>query len=1049
MRKILSLLAVLVLCSVLAFAQTRVVTGQVKDEVGEPVPFSSVTIKGSNRGTTTDASGNFRIEAASGDILVISAVGLTPREFTVGSANTYNVSLLKSGNLQEVVVTTALGVKKRPKEIGYANATVQAEQLTNGKSPQLAQALSGKVSGLTITNANNSVNPAVKVTLRGFRSMTGNNDALIVLDGVPVPQNALSYINPNDIADVTVLKGGQAATLYGSDGVNGAILINTKKGSRGKPLISFNSTLNFERLSFLPDFQDTYGSGSDYGGLTPAGNYRTYENQQYGDRYDGSIRPLGRVAESGDTFNFPYKAIPGERRRVWNTGFTNTNDIAVSGGDATSRFYLSFQDANTHGIVPKDRNRRDQLRFSATKEFGKFTASFTGNYILEKIEQTSANFYFDILNQAAHIPISKLKDWKNNQFANPNGYFNDYYNNPFFNLDNNRDLQQNNYFNGNMELNFKPFEWLGFTERIGVATTNAYRRFTTGKFLYSTYAKNDAYVPAPFPNDYDGIDRAGGDILGSVLDRSNFGQRINNDLFLTAQKDFKDFSTSLILGQNIQVRRSKNIDVSSASIVIPELYNVSNRTGELGGGASNTEQRKYGYYGDLTLGFREFLYLHASARLDGTSVFYLPGRKKSLYQYPYYGADISFIVSDAFQGMKSDMLNYLKLRAGYNKNGNDNLSPYRLAPDFPLGGGFPYGTTAGSTVGDVFPDPNLKPEFVTSYEAGLEANVWNNRINLDFSIYTQKSEDQVLSVSLPPSTGYPAALINVGESKNWGYEADIRAAIFRTQNLTWEISARYSNNDNKVISLFGGLTRLAAYGGGFTYAQTSAEVGKPFPYLFGTAYVRDSASGRVVVNSNDGYPQRTSNLKEFGRTIPKHQLGLGTTLRFKGFSFGANAEYRGGHVIYHDLGRTMAFTGSSKVTTQYDRQPFVWPNSTYTDGTGKFVPNTTVATRNGHYTAWVTHFRQIAENFVTSGAFWKLRDVSLAYTLPSGILSRTKIIKSATIGIYGRNLITLLPDGNVYTDPEFSTTTGNGLGINADFITPPVRAFGATLSINF
>jgi len=1049
MRKFASLFAMLMLFSVLAFAQTRTVSGQVRDEKGEAIPFATVTEAGTSNAVRADGNGFFTIRVSETAQLAITAVGFDARTSSLtNAANQTFILTSRIGEIQEVVVTSAIGIKRRPKELGFANSTVQNAEITNGKSPGLAQALSGKVSGLTITNASNSVNPAVKITLRGFRSMTGNNDALIVLDGVPVPQNAISYLNPNDIQDVTVLKGGQAATLYGSDGVNGALLINTKRGSRGKPTITFTSTVNFEELSFLPKFQDTYGSGSDYGGLTPAENYRTYENQQYGDKYDGSIRPLGRIAESGDTFNLPYRAIPGERRRVWDRGFTTTNDVAVSGGDATSRFYLSFQDANTHGIVPKDKNRRDQVRLSATKEFGKVSASFNANYIFERIDQTTSNFYFNILNQASHIPISDLKDWKNNQFANPNGYFNDYYNNPFFELDNNRQIQQNNYFNGSVELNYQPLTWLNFTERVGVARSDFSSKARTGQFIYTEYAKHDAQVPEPFPNDYDGIDRAGRDILGNVRDGQSYGQRLNNDLLVTAKKDFGVFSSTLILGQNIQVRRSKSIFVNSGSIVIPELYNVGNRTGELGGGESNTEQRKYGYYGDLTIGFRDFIYLHGSGRLDGTSLFYLPGRDKDLYQYPYYGVDVSFILTDAVPSLKSTTLSYLKVRGGYNKNGNDNISPYRLAPDFPLGANFPYGNLAGTTVGDVFPDPNLKPEFVTSYEAGAEASLFKNRLNLDFSVYTQTSKDQVLTVALPPSTGYPSALINVGESKSWGYEADVRGNVIRNSKLNWDVSVRYSNNDNKVISLFGGLTRLNALSG-FTYGQVTIEKDRPFPYFFGTGYVRDSATNLVIVNATDGYPQRTSALLPFGRTLPKHQLGVGTTLRVGDFNFGANAEYRGGHVVYHDLGRTMAFTGSSKVTTTYDRQPFVWPNSGYKDASGKVVPNNDVATRNGHYTAWVTHYRQIAENFVTSGAFWKLRDVSLGYNLPASLISRAKFIKTASIGIYGRNLVTLLPKNNWYTDPEFSITTGNGLGINTDNITPPVRAYGVTLSVNF
>ena len=1050
MRKLLSLFSVLMLFSIMAVAQTKIITGLVKDEKGEAVGFATVTEAGTKNTVKADANGIFTIKVKENAELLITAVGYTERTVVAAGKNVNVTLTTKNEDLKEVVITSGLGVKKRPKEVGVAQSTVNDKDLTNGKSPQLAQALSGKVSGLTVVNANNSVNPAVKIVLRGYRSMTGNNEALIVLDGVPVPQNAIAYLNPNDIDNVTVLKGGQAATLYGSDGVNGALLINTKRGSKAKPTVTFSSAVNVEELSFLPKFQDEFGSGSDYGGIDPSGNFRTYENQQYGDRYDGSIRPLGRRLEDGSVLELPYSAIPNERKKVWQKGTTFTNDISVSGGDQNSRFFLSFQDAKITGIVPKDENRRNSVRMSATKEFGKFTASFVGNYIQERLNQTTSDFYFNIINTAAHIPLTQLKDWKNNKFANPNVYFNDYYENPWFELDNARQRINNNYFNGNVQLDFRPVSWVTVTERIGIALTNQFGKSWQGKFLFTDYAAHEAQVPAPFPNDYDGINRATTNILGGVNDFSSYGRRINNDLFATAKKKFGKIEATAILGSNIQIRKSQSVSVGSSSVLIPELYNVAFRTGELTGGGSESEIRKYGVYGDLTLNYKDFLFVHGTGRFDGSSVFYAKGRDKSLYQYPYYGIDASFIVTEAVPSIKNDVLDYLKLRAALNKNGNDNLGAYGIALTYGVGGGFPYGNTVGTTVGDNFPDALLGPEFVTSREFGFEAALFKNRVNVDFTAYNQSSKKQILPITLTPSTGFASATVNIGETKNWGYEANLKAQVIKNKNLTWEVSARYSFNNNKVISLFQDLQRLTPYGGGFTYAQTTAEIGLPFPYLRASAYARDSATGRVLVTESDGYPVTASSLVGFGNSLPKHQLGLGTTLRYKGFSFSANAEYRGGNVVYHDIGRQMTFTGSAKVTTLYGRAPFIYPNSAYVESsTGKTVVNDKIPVQNGHYTVWVTYYRQIAENFITSGAFWKLRDVSLSYDLPKSILDKVKFMKRATIGVYGRNLLTLLPSNNWYTDPEFSTTTGNGLGINSIGITPPVRAYGANLSITF
>jgi TonB-linked SusC/RagA family outer membrane protein len=1051
MRKIASLLSVLMLLCTFAFGQARTVSGQVKDEKGEGVPYATIAEAGKpTNATKADVNGFFSIKIAEGSQLTLTAVGFDTKSVSPAGGTglqVFNIAT-KDASLVEVTVTTGQGIKKRPKELGFATASVNPTELTNGKSPALAQALSGKVSGLTITNTSNSVTPGVKINLRGFRSMTGNNDALIVLDGVPVPQNAFAYLNPNDVADVTVLKGGQAATLYGSDGVNGAILITTKAGSKSKPQVQVSTSWNFEQLSFLPKFQEEFGQGSDYGGLNAEENFRTYENQQYGDRYDGSIRPLGRVLEDGSVLELPYSAIKDVRKKVWDLGFTNTNDVAVSGGDQTSRYYLSFQDALTKGIVPGDKARRSQARFSASKEFGKVTTSFKANYIQETIDRTTTDFYFNVLNNASNIPLNDFRDWKNNKFANPNGYWNDYQTNPWFDLDNNRQTQNNNYFNGNVDVTFKATSWLSITERLGIAMTNAFSKGTQGKFIYSDYAKHGAYVPAPWPANGTGFDEAQNDVLGGVSDGAGYGRRTNNDFLITANKDFGKFSTRLTVGQNLQVRKSKNINVSSGSIVIPELFNVANRTGELGGGESNTEQRKYGYYADATAGYNDYLFLHGSARIDGTSLFYLPGRDKKKYQYAYYGADLSFILTEAFPSIKSDIFSYAKLRAGYNKNGNDNIATYQLALTYGLGGGFPYGNVAGTSVGDNFPDPSLSPEFVTSYEAGGEFAFWKNRFNLDVTAYKQISKDQALSVALPPSTGFLSALINVGRSDSWGYEADLRANVIKSKKFNWDVSIRYSHNDNEVKELFGDLSRLNPYGGGFTYAQVTAEKGQSFPYLRTLKFQRDP-EGRVIVDANNGYPQRTTALEGAGNTFPKTQLGLGTTLKYGNFSFSANAEYRGDYVIYHDLGRTMTFTGSAKITALYGRTAFVYPNSSYFDGS-KYVPNTNIATENGHYRVWVDHVRQVPEVFTTSGAFWKLRDINLTYTIPASVLQKAKFIKAANVSVFGRNLITLLPKENWYTDPEFSTAgTGNGLGINTTTNTPAVRNFGASLTVTF
>jgi outer membrane receptor protein involved in Fe transport len=480
---------------------------------------------------------------------------------------------------------------------------------------------------------------------------------------------------------------------------------------------------------------------------------------------------------------------------------------------------------------------------------------------------------------------------------------------------------------------------------------------------------------------------------------------------------------------------------------VPDIFNVSNRQGELGGGESNTTERKYGYYADLTTGWRDIIFLHGSFRYDATSRFYKSDRASDLYSFPYYGVDVSAVLTDAFPSIKNNVLSYAKLRAGYNRNGNDNINLYGLDLEYLNGRGFPFGNTVGLTVGDVQPDAGLKPEFVTSYEAGGDFQFWKGRIDFSGSVYKQTSKGQVLTVKIPTSTGFPFTTINVGETENKGFETDLKVQVIRTPKFNWELNARYSFNDNKVIKLYPGVSQFSY--GGFSWASPYVVEGQSFPRLLGQSYSRDSASGRVLVSPTTGYPLRESKnaLHDFGRTIPKHTAGWGTRLRFMDLTLAANFEYRGGNVIFHQLGRDMTFTGSGKWTE--NRVPHIFPNSAFIDPSGKTVENTTVNVLEAEYGLWVDNYRFISENFVTPGWFIKLRDVNLSYNLPESLLKRTKFISAASLAVYGRNLFTIIDKSNFYTDPEFSFTTGNGQGINTSSQTPPVRQYGVNLNLTF
>ena len=1059
MRKLVLLVPSLLLLLTGLLAQKTTITGKVTDEKGITIPNASVKIKGSKAGAIADNDGFFALSVAPGTKLVVSASGY--KESEVDAAENLVVVLVEENKTLSEVVVTAQGIRRRPKELGYSLAKVSNAEITNGRSPTVAAGLSGKVSGLVIINANNSVDPAVKINLRGYRSMSGNNDALIVIDGLPQPPGSstmFNLLNPNDIESITILKGGQAATLYGSQGINGALIITTKRGQKGKLKVSYSASYNIEKINIMAEFQDTYGSGSHYAAsFGTAGyktnyldrmkdNWRSYENQQFGDAFDGSLRPVGRTLQDGSVNMLPYSAIKGIREDIWNTGQTVNNQVSFSGGNDNSTFFFSAENNATEGIVPGDKANRTGARFSASQEYEKLKIGFSANYVQARYNRTTFNFYNESINQAAHIPLNEYRDWRNNKFAHPNGYYNDYYTNPYFRLDNDRTRYQDANFNGSIELTYKILPWLSVFNKFSAMNNTRTQKSTVGQFFHSTWAKSGAVVPAPWDQgDGSGITRALTDLQGAVADFSGVENLINNEFQFLINKNFKDFNLKGILGVNGYNRKVKEVSVSSSSIVVPDIFNVSNRRGELGGGEGNTEERKYGYYGDAQVGWRDMVFVHGTVRHDASSRFYKSTRDYSQYAYTYAGVDAAAVITELVPSIKNNVLGYAKLRVGYNKNGNDNIVLYGLDPTFGNAGGFPYGNVVGISVGNTLPDADLHPEFVRTLEFGGEFQFFKNKVSLDFSYYTQKSEGQVLTVGIPATTGFTALRLNVGQTRNWGYELDVKVQLLKTTKVQWDMRVGASLNENKVIKLYPGVSEF--FLSGYTYGGTYVMQDMIYPMLKATSYVRDSL-GRIVVSPTTGYPLTTGPLKAFGRVTPKYIVGAGTTVSFAGFTLATNWEYRGGNFMFSDLGRQMTFTGSGKWTE--NRAPHIFPNSAYLDATsGKYIQNTTVMTREAEYALYADVYRLISENFVAPAWFIKMRDINLSYTVPGKIVGMTKVFSGATVALYGRNLVAIRDKANQFADPEFSFTTGNGIGINNTDQTPPVRQLGINLNLNF
>lgn len=1038
MRKIASMLTMLMLFSTLAFAQTRTVTGVVKNDKGDPLPFATILETGTRNATKADENGLFSIKIKDNGQLTISATGSETKTITPGPG-AVNVVLTSTGQLQEVVVSTSLGVQRQKKELGYATAKVGAAELTQAKPIGVATGLQGKVSGLNVTTINNGVFADVKINLRGIRSITGDNNPMLLLDGVPTPIGYLSSINPNDIQEVNIIKGTSGTAIYGPDGRNGAIVITTKKGTRdGRPVITVSQTTQLEKVSFLPDFQTRFGSGS---GVDQFGNgvYTPYENQQYGPAFDGSLINIGPELEGGIQQTTDYTAKPGEKRKFWNTGTTLQNDVSIQ----AQNFYLGIQYVDITGTLPKDKNKRTSIRFNSAREYGKFRASFNVNYIQQSynVANQGANEWGPIqwlvFNTPMHAPLTSYRDYNNpsNVFGKFSNYFNEYYPNPYWVIDQYRSVGKNDDLLANTELSFKATNWLTITHRAALAAS-------------FTEAKNTNAASTPTPYAIANRDNTLYKIRNaSVSDGLSRSSRVTSEFFLTANKSFGDFRVQAVLGHNFRQSDAKSVSVSGSNLAVPDIFNVSQRTGEPGASESNSRSRLVAVFGSAVLSYKGWASVEVTGRKDWTSLLAVGNNS---YFYP--GVSASLVLSDAVDAIKSSqVISYLKLRGSLNKSGTVNIGAYQLASTFSQAGGFPYGSQAGFTADNGARDPLMKPEFIENLEVGAEISFLKNRINLEAAFYTQNNTDQIISVQTSSATGYTSSLINAASFRNKGFELDLKLTPlvkFRKGNI--EVRANYSFNDSKINSLYQDVGQL--FIGGFTgggQAANWAIVGQPAFVFRGLDYVRDN-QGRVIVNSSTGYPSLETVADTFGRSTPIHILGITPTINWNGISLSIVADYRGGHYAYHGIGPDMDFTGISARSARNFRQRFVFPNSVYWDGS-KYVENTNITVANGGYDFYTAtaYNRNASTNYLTSAASWRIREVSLGYEIPMKWLGKQNAIKRASLSLNARNLFIWLPKTNEWTDPDFNFTTGNAAGVNSSSQTPPTRIFGANLTLIF
>jgi TonB-linked SusC/RagA family outer membrane protein len=1062
MKKILLLICLYVsIGGYTLLAQTRVITGTVASANPKEGAITGVTvvIKGTTVGVITDSNGKYSLSVPqNATTLVFSYIGMKTQEIEIGGRSVIDVEMAAEVKSLDEVVVTALGIVRQEKALGYSTIQIKSKDLVQAKQINVMNGLTAKVSGLQVTTVNNGLFAPTRITLRGNRSLTGNNQALIIVDG-SIYYNDISNLNPDDIESINVLKGASAAANYGSDASNGVLVITTKKGSSEKPVINYSSTVQLETVSYMPALQDKFGSNGGESFPQNFNDLRYYipdENQQFGPLYNGKLVPLGRPIGDGSLMMVHYSPLKNEKRNFFDKAITTQNNVSYSAGDDKNRFFLSAQDVHSNGVMPKDFGTRDAFRVGGSKSFGKFSANFSATYTHKYTNTTNTgNVYWNFLNVPQHVPLTSLKDWRHNKFADPSGYFNDWADNPYFIIDQQRNKTTVNDLVGNLQLNMQAFSWLNLSYRASVNNSNSKYEYLGGVAHYNKHAQtsdtviysNSDGTALDTAFDYIKPQASGPSTTQAryvTADYSNF--LITSDFLATFSKEFKkNINVMVTLGESYIANKIDYLSVDAGPLFLP-VYNINNLTGIPGLGQYKKQARKLGYFGDATVGYRNFAFLHGSYRID------IDSRLSRENRYiPYYDIDGAIVLSDIIPAIANgQVLNYLKLRGAHSLTGNASSlgggslniadGAYTTEPTLSAAPGFPFNGLGGYLLNTTIANPNIRPEVITENEIGVELSFLQNRITLVADVYKQKLKDGIVYSNTASSVGFYRSLINAASTETKGFEADLKGTIISSGDITWRAGLNYTHVQSKVLYINGDLPSINL--GGSSYAV----VGHAYPVIETNDWVRDP-QGHVIVDPITGNPSPDPNLKIQGNANPTDLIGINTNVSWKGFTLSATADYRGGYKVFNSIGETMTFTGISPVTTETGRQRFVFPNSVIDEGGGNYVKNTNVTTDDAGYNFWGGSYLNIGSNYITSGSFWKLREVVLRYDFPKAWYSKMSIVENISFSISGRNLIMLRPKTNIWTDPEFSDDTSNAIGTNSVNQAPPTRIISATLSI--
>jgi TonB-linked SusC/RagA family outer membrane protein len=1057
------------LLAVLGFALAqRAVTGVVTGDDGDPLIGASVAVKGAAAGTRTDINGKYTVTVPTGsDVLVFTYTGYQTQEVTLGTSNTVDVVLASGVQLSEAVVT-ALGITRDQKSLGYAVQQINGDQLTAARDANVVNSLSGKIAGVNVVSSSGNVGSSARIVIRGNSSITGENQPLFVVNGIPMDNsnrgngntqsggvdfgNAIQDINPDDIESITVLKGPNAASLYGSRGANGVILITTKNGKNAaKGLgVTYSGDVGFAKPFRLPTYQNKFGQGVDfqfgYVDGTGSGIYDGVD-ETWGPSFDSAINGAdgidndgdGTTDESGegvliDQFTGaqqPWIAHPDNVKGLFETGVTFTNNIAVTAAGERANARFSFTNMDQKGMVPNTDLKRNtfnlalgmklnekistdgNITYTTLKSNNRPGIGYAGDNIIQQTIWTGRQVDWDYLraNYDKRDANGNIVNWNHN-----------YQNNPFFTLYNNTKPQTRNRINGFYSLTYQMLPWLKATGRIG---TDFYRDSREIRFEKET---------TDYPNgQYQTFDYA--------------STETNTDFLLVANKSISDnFSIQATAGVARRDNKIVGSEQTATALVVPGLFNFSNADGSVNVNQFTNTARINSALGSVSLGFYNFIYLDASARNDWSST--LPIENSS-YFYP--SVNLSLVVSEK---IKVPGISFLKLRGGYAEAGKDT-DPYRLA--FVYGALTPWGSTPAFTVPGSRPNSDLKPERAKSVEAGIEIRSVKDIVRLDVTYYNTRNIDQIIPLNVSSTSGFTSRVANAGTIKNDGLEVQLGITPVNSRNFRWDIDLNWAKNNSIVQDLPEGVTELTLntnWG-----LRLVAREGEPYGVLVGRR-VKRTPDGQIIVSQTTGRPiqdvDASGNNTNFvlGSITPDWVGGVRNTFSWKGLSLSALLDMRQGSDVFsmtYVFGRLSGVLEESlegrntleEVKNGYNFGGVYEVKDADGNVTG-YMPNTVLQSAE----AWNADiYNRRHDRGVFDGSFIKLREVTLGYDLPKAWF-KNSFVNGLRLSVYGRNLA-LLKSNIPHVDPETAFDNSNAMqGIEFGQL-PSARTFGMTFGASF